>query len=173
MPEVKTKKYEDITEEWLKLVNTNNNGIITLQGYYEHKGVKYFVDGKYVVFNPSHTELEVAELLVNNLGGSITILPRVNEPEGIKTPDYLYNNERWDLKIISGDSKTVLYSSVRKHEKQAHNFIFDITKTSLSLVEIEEQIKYIYRRLDLIWLDTVIIIKDKEIIAVYKSKQKK
>ncbi len=34
------------------------------------------------------------------------MLPRVNYPEGIKTADYLFRGEYWDLKEIYGNGKT-------------------------------------------------------------------
>lgn len=51
------------------------------------------------------------------------MLPRINNPKGIQTADYLWNGEYWDLKEINGNGKNILFHAVENHEKQAKNFI--------------------------------------------------
>ena len=87
--------------------------------YYEVNGKKDYVDQKNVVLEYTKKEKEIALFLVNNLGGKIGMVPKVNYPKGIKTPDYLWNSEKWDLKEIKGSGKNILDDSVkRKNIKQ-------------------------------------------------------
>ena len=80
-------KYIDLTEKALSESN-HKYKIIEQQYYIDDNGIKYDVDGKYVVLKPTQREKEVANLLGKLYGGEIKIIPRINMPERIKTPDY-------------------------------------------------------------------------------------
>ena len=136
--------------------------------YFEYKGIKYEVDGEKVVFDYSKHEKEVAEWLENVFGGEIYMLPRVNRPQGIMTSDFLWNNEHWDLKDINGIGKNILFHAVEDHERQAHNFIFDITKSKLNTDEILERLEKLYSLKKINWLDKVIIKRNDEVIIITK-----
>lgn len=75
--------YIDITNEWLILA-TPNSHIVKEQYYFDYEGKRYYVDNKNVVLDYSKQELEIAIWLENTFGGPIFMLPRVNNPEGIK-----------------------------------------------------------------------------------------
>lgn len=51
------------------------------------------------------------------VGGNINIVPRINNPPNIKTPDYVINNEKFDLKQITGEGKYVYRRKFKKEEK--------------------------------------------------------
>ncbi len=97
----------DVTKEWLENA-TPNSHVVRDMLYFEYKGEKYFVDNKNVVLDYSKEEREVALWLENKFGGEIFMLPRINKPDGIMTADYLWNNEYWDLKKITGYSKRAI-----------------------------------------------------------------
>ncbi len=101
------------------------------------------------------------------LGGQINIIPRINEPSGIKTPDYIINNERFDLKEISGNGKNTLEDAIKKKEKQSENFIFDITKTVMTEEKAIFQIEKIYLSPYRKWVNKIILIKNNEILKVF------
>ena len=126
--------------------------------YIKKDGIKYFVDGRNVVLDYNKKELEIANWLVNTFGGKIYLLPRINIPENIRTADYLWNNEFWDLKEIKGNSNQVIYHSVCKNIEQSNNFIFDITLSKLELKDLLLQVKETCRRIP----DIKIIIIKKE-----------
>lgn len=108
-------------------------------------GVTYTVDGHNVVQEHSNYEYKVADWLSSVTGRQVDILPRVNNPEGVNTPDYLVDGVPFDLKEITGIGTTVIDNNTKKAKKQAPNIIFDITKTPLSHEEIMEQISSVYR----------------------------
>ena len=116
------------------------------------------------------SEREVAKILGKAYGGQVNIIPRINNPAGIKTPDYIINNEKFDLKEITGKGKYVIEGNLRKKKNQANNFIIDITSTKMNYKEIERQIKSIYISKRFTWIDKIFIIKENKIINVYKRK---
>lgn len=84
------------------------------------------------------------------------------------TSDFLWNNEHWDLKDINGIGKNILFHAVEDHERQAHNFIFDITKSKLNTDEILERLEKLYSLKKINWLDKVIIKRNDEVIIITK-----
>ena len=46
------------------------------------------------------------------------MVPRVNYPDKVNTPDYLINDKRFDLKEITGNSKNTIDQNCRKAKKQ-------------------------------------------------------
>ena len=97
------------------------------------------------------------------------MIPRVNEPEGIKTPDYKIKDMYFDLKTINGNSKQALYHAVRGKEMQSNNFIFNISNSKLDMVDIYEQINSIYNRKDTQWVEIIIVKKDENIFVYEKQ----
>lgn len=158
-------KYEDITTKFCDKKQYK----LEQQQYYEtNDGTKYDVDGKYIVLDSTKREIEVAKLLGEVFGGTIKLIPKVNEPPGIKTPDYIINDEKFDLKGISGNSKNTLYNSLGKQKRQANNFIFDISDTKMDKEEAIKQIESIYQSKNRKWVQILILIENAEILKIYK-----
>lgn len=161
--------YLDITEKTLN--NGNQKYKLKEQQYYvDEAGNRYNVDGKYVILKPTEREKEVANMLGNLYGGKIKIIPRINEPKNIKTPDYIVKNKKYDLKQVNGNGKYVIQGNLKGKQKQADNFVIDITKSKMSTDEAIKQIKNIYNSKHFLWLDRIILLKDKEFLKIYKRK---
>lgn len=160
-------RYNDITNQF---DSTKKYEIKEKQYYKAEDGTKYNVDGKHVILNPTTREKEVAEILGKAFGGQVNIIPRINNPASIKTPDYIINNERFDLKEITGKGKYVIEGNLRKKKNQANNFIIDVTNTKMDPKEIERQIKSIYISKRFMWIDKIFVIKENKIINAYKRK---
>lgn len=158
-------KYQDITDQY----TTKKHYQLKKQKYFiSDDGTKYNVDGKHVILEPTQREIEVANMLGEIIGGKVNIIPRVNEPEGIKTPDYIINGRKFDLKEIKGNSKNSLYNALGKQRKQADNFIFDIFNTEINKEEAIRQIKSIYNSNHRKWVHDLILIENDKILKIYK-----
>lgn len=165
--EQKTNNYKDITIEFTKIKKYK---IQEQQYYKDEQGNKYNVDNVHVVIKPTKREKEVANILGKIYGGQVSIIPRVNEPANIKTPDYIINNQKFDLKEITGGGKYVIEGNLRKKKKQADNFIIDLTNAKIELKEAERQIESIYKSKRYLWINKIFIIKGDNIIKAYQRK---
>ena len=173
---LKQKDYIDVTKEWLS--NHSSLGKVKDAKYYEYDNKLYFVDGKNVILDYSKYELKIAKYLAKTFGGVIYMIPKIindNLGNGIKTPDYIWNNEGWDLKTPKyKNNYKNLFNDLFKKKKsklQANNFIIDLnnyknilnTEIDLMLLRL---INNPYRK----WIEGLIIIKNKKIYKVYKKK---
>lgn len=93
LKDIVNSNYLDITERYTIEKNYN---VIEEQYFVDKDNHKYKVDGKNVIMKPTVREKEVANMLGRMYGGQTKIIPRINEPAGIKTPDYKVNNEKFD-----------------------------------------------------------------------------
>lgn len=160
--------YYDVTEIWNNTATPNSNKIVDAKSYV-HDGIRYKVDGHNVVLDYSEQEKNIAEWLESIFGGQLRMNPRINYPEGIKTSDYIFRKENWDLKTIKGNSNQVLYHSVYKKRSQSNNFIFDITNSSLGMEDAIKQVEKIYKRPDTKFVKRVIIKKKNEFRVFLKK----
>ncbi len=168
MNKLDVKNYINITKEWLENA-TPNSHIVKELSYFNHNVIKYYVDGNNVVLDYSSKELKIALRLENTFGGEIFMLPRINKPDGIKTADYLWNDEYWDLKEIFGSGKNILYHAVEYQRKQASNFIFDFSNSKLNIDEIYDRAEKLFQLKKLDWLNTIIIIKHNKTLFILKK----
>ena len=100
--------------------------------------------------------------------------PRVNIPKRVKTADYWWNGEYWDLKELktATSKKRAVDNLIKDSKEQSHNFIIDITNSTMLIQNIVVQIKKIFDKTNTnrSWVNKVIIKKDSKVIAVYIRK---
>ena len=152
------------TNEWTK--TQENKGTYISRKEYTVNGRSYVVDGKHVKLNPSEREMGIAVLLSEKYGKKVELIPQVMYPQGIQTPDYLIDGERYDLKSPTGKGKNLLYGLIAKKYKQAHNFIIDITDCPLSMEDLERQAKRLYTSRRTGFLETIVFLKNGKIVKV-------
>lgn len=162
------QRFVDVTDNWYPDAKPNSHPVKDLQEY-TVDGVTYKVDGRNVQLSYSADEKAIAELLEREVGGEIFMVPRVNNPQGVKTPDFLFHGKGYDLKTIGKTTgKNPIYNRIKNAKKQASNFVLDLTNSTLSEDIIEEQIKKIYQDSQTKSVDEIIIIRNGKIEKVYK-----
>lgn len=167
---IRSTNWEDVTTAYFEAATPNSHTVQDLHTYMVH-GVPYTVDGQNIVLDYTPHEKETAKLLERELGGEIYMVPRINLPPGISTPDYLFRGMRFDLKTIFGQGKNVLYDAVAKRAAQSENFIFDLTQCPLDEAEISRQITLIYRSTHTRFVDVVILVKGVSITHILQRKK--
>ncbi len=159
-------KPQDITQEWKK--TDQKIGKIEDMFEYTINDKTYNVDGKKVLLDYSIHEKNIAQLIANEAGKNIKMVPRITYPQGIQTPDYLIDGARFDLKTPLGNGKNTIYGMVKSKKRQANNFVICADKTELNIEELQQQILDIYHSKNTSFVDTIILVKDNKIINVYK-----
>ena len=110
------------------------------------------------------------EWLTKMFGYKVILLPRINIPEGIKTADYLFKDELWDLKEINSSVKRAIDNRINGNRLQSKNYIFDISNNKLSNNEILKQVKNVYYSNSRNWVDKIIVKRANTLVAIYKRK---
>lgn len=163
--EVKDVQYIDITD---KFKNENKYQIKKQKYFVDDDGTRYNIDGKHVILKPSEREIEVAKILGKSIGGRVSIIPRVSQPPGIKTPDYIINGEKFDLKQITGGGKYTVQGNLKGKAKQSNNFAIDISNAKFDIKKAQRQVENIYNSKHYLWINKIVLIKDDAIIIAYK-----
>lgn len=162
------ERYVDITGNWYPDATPNSHAVQDLQSYTAN-GSTYTVDGHNVVLDYSPHEKEIAELLEREVGGEIYMVPRVNNPQGVSTPDYLFHGKGYDLKTIGEKAgANTIFNRVKKAAGQARSFIIDVTRSGLDDDTINKQIEKLFNRPDTDWVEEVVIIRGAAIVRVAK-----
>lgn len=168
MPTQSRRRFRDIIGKWYPDAKPNSHMVQDLQQY-EANGVTYMVDGHSVVLDHSAHEKEIAELLEREIGGELFMVPRVNSPQGVSTPDYLFHGIAYDLKTIGSNAgPNTIFNRVKKAGRQAQNFIVDVTNSGLDDEIIEKQIEKLFTRSDTEWVDELVIVRNGKIVRVVK-----
>lgn len=115
-------------------------------------------------------ERDVALVLSERYGKTVEFVPQIVFPQGIQTPDYMIGGDRFDLKTPTGRGKNLLYGLIAKKRKQADNFIVDISVCPLNMEELEKQIENLYISPRIGFLEKIVMMKDEEVLKVYKRK---
>lgn len=158
----------DVTREYLDAARPNSHTVQDLLSYTVN-GVTYTVDGHDVQLSYSQHEKKIAEILERTLGGELFMVPRVNDPQGVRTPDYLFRGEAYDLKTLKPNAgPNTIFNRVKKAAGQAQRFIIDVTSSGLDDVTIEKQIEKLFSRSDTDWVEEVFIIRDNAISRIVK-----
>lgn len=162
------KSYADITGKWYPDAKPNSHPVADLREY-TVDGVTHKVDGRNVVLDYKAREKEIAELLEREVGGEIFMVPRVNNPQGVSTPDYQFHGRGYDLKTLGKDAgEGTIFNRIKKKKRQAHNFIIDVTQTDLEDQTIERQIEKIFWSKETQFVDEIVIIRGDKIVRVAK-----
>lgn len=164
------EQYKDVTQEILN--GKRGTGSVIKRNDITVEGVTYKVDGKNVKLEPSENEIRVAELIKNKLGRKVELLPRVNRPDGIKTPDYLIDGIRYDLKSMMNASKMNSVDNViRKSKGQSNRFVIDVSNNkSLKVDDFLKMSKDIFSNVYRSFVEEIMIISNDEIVAILQRK---
>lgn len=158
-------QYKDITDEYKEKKQYK----ISEQNYFiDNNGVRHDVDGKNVKIKATKKERKVAETIGEIYGGEVKIIPVVLNPKGIKTPDYIINNEKFDLKEPTGGADTTIYDLLKHKNKQANNFIIDIHRSQLKQEDSIKQVERLFYSKHRKWIKTIILMDNNEIFKILK-----
>ena len=164
------KRYHDITGDWYPDAVPNSHPVQDLQSV-TINGVTYQVDGRRVKLEYSDYEKEIAELLEREVGGELYMVPKVNFPQGVRTPDYLFNGSYYDLKTLKKvpPGKDPILNPAKKCSGQTRKIIYDVTISNLDPETILSQVEKVFTDTETQFVDEIVIIRDQAIEKVYKK----
>ena len=169
-PQTATYGYNDVTQDWLNSATPNSHKVVDATEFTQD-GTTYKVDGRNVQLSYSEHEKEIAELLEAEFGGDIRMMPKVNVPQGIQTPDYLFRGERFDLKTLTtGASKSTLYNAINPKQAQADNFVLDFTNSALTEEEVFRQAKSLFFNYNTRGVKRIFLVNGNKTVLILERK---
>lgn len=125
LPAPKPKPYKSVMAEWL--ANKKEGAEVVESISRTIDGKTYTVDGSDVIFSYDEFEHKVSHVLVDNFGGRVELLPVIHTPKYTKNPDYLFNEELFELKTPKPNNKKGCLNNfkqlIRRALKQSENMI--------------------------------------------------
>lgn len=168
------KHVYDATAEWNAKAKPNTAKIGVVNEL-RIKGIKLAIDNVNVLLDLEQYEKDTLSTFVNTFGGILKYHPRVIEPQGIKTPDCLYNGERFDLKTLGlihpdATSKDLLLHTLQGQEEQAHCFIIDSSRlTILTSEDIIDQAIKLFTRDKTLFVDKLVLYDGNKFYKVFEK----
>lgn len=161
----------DVLEDFNSKAKPKSGSIIYDKSF-TYEGVTYDVDGINVKQHNNPHEIAVGEMLHNKFGGNIEFVPEVNGKYNyVKTPDYIWNDEKWDLKELNGKSSDAIRNAIKSKEKQSHNFIIDITNYQNDIDDVLKQCEIVFNASNTKFVEHLMIIKDMKVLHIFKRVQ--
>lgn len=167
--------YIDITTEMISS-SKNTVGEVKEQDFLKKDGIIYKVKGNDVVFNPDEEERKCAKILAKTFGEDVILLPKVNNPQKVKSADFLFRDDFLDLKTINKSnqkiaSKDGIYNALKDCQKQSNDFILDITNYTHGKDMVYEQINKIYNSKHRSWVNKIYLLEKEKIIKIFERKK--
>lgn len=86
--------------------------------------------------SPAQHELSAATLLTNYFQADVEFILRANQ----KTPDFLINGLRWELKSPTGSGKNNIERQLQIGLKQSRNIVFDARRSKIHISKIRSEL---------------------------------
>ena len=93
---------------------------------------------------PEKHEVETASLLAISGHDVVFIIP--SRTKGVKNPDILYRNKKWELKCPVGNGRWTIKEQLRRAAKQSSNVILDSRRTKISSYEVKKQASFYFSK---------------------------
>lgn len=171
LPNSTSSNYTDITDTWHDHIPRGVAEVRDSSVPVDKNGNEY--NSSELILRNSRKEEEhrIADLLFREIHSIIEVIPEVEFPLGCPTPDFriMETGEVIELKTLEKipPNENAIYNSVKRAREQAS---FVITDMSIYPYEdlIEKQISDIFRRDATAFVDRLMLIRNDEIIGVYK-----
>ena len=169
----------------LRLIIRKKNKVKTIKvvqgikfdnGFIDDNGIFHPIKGKEKIKIPStdSEEFKYALWIKETFGGDIHMVPEIGTEKGaiksasISTPDYIWNNEKWDLKGIDGNSRNTIGHKFDSYKHQTDNLIIFARNTLMNNKKI---IKYIYIAFYLYqkYYNKVIFVRNFKVIKIFEK----
>ncbi|MDY3118192.1 MAG: minor capsid protein [Peptoniphilus sp.] len=136
----------------------------------EIDGQIYRKGEKHVVFDYSEEEKKIAQWLSDEIGGHVYLCPRITIPEGIRTPDYVWDAEKWDLKNINKHSKNTMTTAVKNTKNQSRNLILNLKDPSYADEDLYLEMERIFSNKRYQYIDKILVVEKDILRGIFKRK---
>ncbi|MBR1376534.1 MAG: hypothetical protein IJ565_01845 [Bacilli bacterium] len=172
--------YKDITKVKLENAIPKSHNVRFDNYFIDDNKIKHPIKGKEKasLTDKKSDEYKMAKKIRKIFGGKIHIVPRIETEKGykglvsVKTPDYIWNNEKWDLKTPGTDGEFLntfeRFLKKKGAKKQAKKYIINYinfpNKTNKEIINVIQS-----TLIERDWVEEVIVMKGEEVIKIYSK----
>ena len=175
-------KYYDVTKKWLKMATPNSHNLVFDDFFVDDKGIRHPLKGKekISITSKNSDEYKMLEIIKKIFGGEVHMVPRIETEKGYKgvvktkTPDYIWKNQKWDLKTptLKCNFENSLETFLKKkHVKEQSkkiiiNYIYFKNKTNNEIINIVH--KTLNNRN---WVEDIVIMRGDKVVKIFSKKR--
>ncbi len=111
---------------------------------------------------PTTREISATYILAGYFKADIKFIPRSNQ----RTPDFLINNLRWELKTPTGTGKYNIQHLLHSAIQQSKNIIVDARFSKMHIAKIKNELRYHSSVTTKGIKNLLLISKDKKIVVI-------
>lgn len=138
-----------------------------IDSYVERDGIKHYIDGKNVLFDPSDEEIYYAFRFQNEFGKDVTMRPRTSNINGVRSSDYFFGKDTYDLKCFSGANERTIRRKIKDSKGQSDNFIVKVKEGSRTPDQAANDIKIMKKHNE--WIRKVYLFdKDDQLVGLFE-----
>ena len=110
-------------------------------------------------------------MISSSLHKEVSLVPEITgKYKNISAPDFEIDGKKFDLKKLNGESKDAIRNAIKRKEKQADNFIIDISDYKLDNDAVTQQIDTIFNAYNTKFVKSLTIIENGKIKKIVKRK---
>lgn len=166
--------YEDVTQEWLDAIDHNKVGNVIENDYFKVDGVRYDSSNSYLEHSFDENEEATVAWLNSYFHEDIRKVPRTapydNGKKFIKTPDIIFKDDYWEIKIPKGNSKSTIRDRVADAKGQANNFIIDIKETKMLEQDALSYVQALFSQYNTNFVDYAMLVNGEKLITILKKR---
>ena len=121
-----------------------------------------------LVFDHDEYEKNIANWLAREIGGEIYLCPRVELPKGIRTPDYIWDNEKWDLKSINSHGKNTINTAIKNTKNQSKNVILNLIDDTYTYDDVYKEMNRIFSNSRYSYIEKVLLVENYKLRNIFK-----
>lgn len=167
---IKPKPFTDVTDEWKADKPLDRGIVVRKDEVVGSDGNTYRLTkgSDAVEYDHDVNEEEAAKIVSREKGTTVELLPKVNYPKGIKTPDCTVGTVPYEIKSsIRGTSKNTLLNCAKKSKGQSDKLILNLQKCKLSDDEIKRQIPEILKSTRIGYINEIVIVWKDTVYGVF------
>lgn len=160
--------FEDITDEFTHSKRHKGQKVERLPiSMYPDMG---FDESYRLAFDHDAIEKNVAQWLSDEIGGKFYLCPRVQIPKRVRSPDYLWDGEWWDLKSVYSHGRNTVTTSIGNARGQSENVILNLVDSSYEDSDVYIEMSRVFNSGRYAYIKRILVVEDYRVRFVFKRK---
>ena len=162
--------FTDITDEWKAATPWEKGDVVQSDEVVGSDGKTYKIvpGSKDVEYDHDANEENAADIVSREKNATVELLPKVNQPKGVRTPDCNVDEDPYEIKSsVRGTSENTLLNCAKKAKGQSDRLILNLQRCKLSDEEVQRQIPKMLKSKRIDFLNEIVIVWKDTVYGVF------